>query len=152
MPSVAGPSSTPVLALASLNHTAIPLATSSHSCATVPTSTTVPVTGPAPVPPVVSAPAPPIQDDSQNVSATRNNAPPVPTVTTTPIDPPSHTVEAAAIAVTSESPAGPSTSVPNPAGNSDTQVDSRDAQTIPSTSEVPKTTSEKAPVKKTPKA
>ena len=61
-------------------------------------------------------------------------------------------MEAAAIAVTSESPAGPSISVPNPAGNSDTQVDSQDAQTIPSTSEVPKTTSEKAPVKKTPKA
>jgi len=61
---------------------------------------------------------------------------------------PSCPVEVVAVAITSESSAGPSTSVPGSAGNLDALGDS---QNIPSTSDVPKATSEKALTKKTAK-
>ena len=161
-PPIASPPSTPILASTSLDRTAIPLATSSHSRASVPASATVaisaPALAPAPIVPVDSAPAPApapapaIQADSQNeLDAQNDGLSTQPTVTVNSSDTLSRAMEAAAITVTSESSAGPSTSVPGPAGNSDAQNNSQDTQNVPPSSDAPGTTSKKAPAKKTAK-
>ena len=134
----------------------IPLAVSSHSRTSATASTTASVSAPALVllirvePTPAPALAPAAQDSgSQTIPATQNDTRPATTVTTTTTDPPSCTAETVVIATTLESPAGPSTStVLGPAGNPVTQNDSQDAQNVPSTSNIPKTTSVKAPTKR----
>lgn len=151
-PSVAGPSSTPVLALASLNDTMIPLAVGSHSRTPATASPNTSVSTPALVLPIepTPAPAPAAQDaDSQTIPATQDDTQPATTAVTSSTDPPSCTVETVAAATTLESPTGPSTSIPGPAGNPDTQTDSQDAQSVPSTSKTSKTAPVKAPAKRT---
>lgn len=150
-PPVARLSLTPILAPASLDDTMIPLAVGSHSHTPATASATASVPVPTPVLPIepTPAPTPAIQvPDSQNVPATQNDTQPVTATTTNSTAPPSCTTETAAIATTLESPAGPSTSVLGPTGNSDTQIDSQDTLDVPSMPNVARMTPMKAPAKR----